>query len=167
MIINRQKVIVIVLLVVVYILLGNARSIQENPIVPGANIAVNMIIPVLAGLLFGPAAGFSVGAIGTAINATITGSIFEFAAVVPHALMGLGSGILALRFPKFIAAFGIIIGHFLNILFFGLLGLLPLELTYTFDFWRGLGYEIFVGLVAIIVIYSIYNLASYRSGGDE
>ena len=48
---KRGNLIKIVVMVLLYVLLGNMSSIQKNPIVPGAIVAVNMIIIVLAGIL--------------------------------------------------------------------------------------------------------------------
>jgi uncharacterized membrane protein len=87
-------------LILLYVLMGNSRAIQENPFIPGAIIAVNMIVPVVGGILFGRACGFWVGLIGTALNAlTPAGSLFEVLAIIPHAAMGYTAGQLSGRVP--------------------------------------------------------------------
>ena len=115
---------------------------------------------VIAGILFGPISGFVVGAFGTSINAfSPAGSLFEFAAIVPHALMGLISGIVAMKYPKFLSSFTIIIGHLLNVVMFLIFGLITMQTISMVEFWLGLGFESFLGILSIIIIYSIYSLA--------
>ena len=89
------------ILIAVYILLGNSRSIQPNPFIPGAIIAVNMIVPVIAGILFGSWTGFLVGIFGTFLNSlTPAGSFFEFLAVLPHGIMGFLAGYFSGKLPS-------------------------------------------------------------------
>jgi uncharacterized membrane protein len=156
----RKEIIQIAVMVALYILLGNSRSIQPNPVVPGAVIAINMIVPVLAGILFGRQAGFVVGILGTTLNSFFPASTaFEIAAIAPHGIMGFAAGWLKQRAPAFIASGALIIGHLLNILMFVLLGLMKFNIIIGIRFWYGLGYEIIVGMLAVIIIVAIYNLA--------
>ena len=75
-------------LILLYALIGNARSIQPNPFIPGAVIAVYMVVPVVGGLLFGPLVGLVAGVFGALLNAiSPAGSPFEFASVLPHGVM--------------------------------------------------------------------------------
>ena len=74
---RQRDVSQVVLPVILYVLLGNARSIQPNPFIPGAVIAVNMVVPVLTGILFGRVPGLLVGLLGTLLNAVSpAGSLF-------------------------------------------------------------------------------------------
>jgi uncharacterized membrane protein len=156
---STKELLQMIILVILYILIGNARSIQLNPIVPGAVIAVNMIIPVIGGILFGWRVGALVGIFGTAINAlTPAGSEFELAAIIPHGIMGFAAGYISEKFPIPLAAASIIIGHILNILSFLAFGLLTFEIINVFRFWYGLAFESLAGIITIVVSIAIYRL---------
>jgi len=149
----------VVVLIVIYVMLGNSRSLEPNPFIPGATIAVNMIVPVLGGILFGARCGFLVGMFGTMANTlSPAGSVFEMLAIVPHSLMGLTAGILKKRYASPISSMSLLVGHMLNILMFTVFSLIPFEILTEFRFWTGILYETFIGVVAIIVITSIYRI---------
>jgi len=155
----RNEILRTVVLIVIYVLLGNARSIQSNPVIPGAVIAANMIVPVIAGILFGKRTGALVGFFGTLLNAlSPAGTVFEFAAIIPHAVMGWSAGFIKEKMPRFIAAFALIIGHVLNIDFFILFKLINFSQIANWIFWRSLVYESFAEIVSIVLIVSIYRL---------
>ena len=158
--IDKRGIIQVIILISIYILLGNARSIEQNPFIPGATIAVNMIVPVIAGILFGPKCGVLTGIFGTLLNSfTPAGSIFELLAILPHGLMGLFAGLLNKKVASPIAALTLSIGHALNLLFFTAFGLILPGTFRNPDFWLGTGYEVFIGIIAIILITTIYRLA--------
>jgi len=147
----------VLVLVLLYFLLGNARSVQENPFIPGALIAVNMIVPVLAGILFGRGTGLSVGIFGTLLNAVgPAGTIFEFLAIVPNGIMGYAAGYF--KVPSPVLAFSIIIGHLLQIFAYVIFAVLPMSALASLNFWYGLIYETFVGVIGVIVIVTIYRM---------
>ncbi len=148
------------ILIVLYVLLGNARSIQPNPFIPGAIIAINMIVPVLAGILFGPWCGLAVGLCGTFINSfTPVGSAFELMATFPHAAMGFVAGLWADRAPTPIPSMALAVGHLGNIAVFLAVGLMPIADVTTARFWFGLLTEFFVGMVAVSLIAALYHVA--------
>lgn len=150
--------------ILLYVLLGNAKSVQENPFIPDATLAINMIIPIIAAILFGWQAGLFTGFLGTTINAIFydllekSSAIFEYMAILPHAIMGFLAGYLKDKLPTPILAGFIAIGHILNIIIFTLMGLIPLDTLYNLNFWYGIGYEIFIDMIVIIIIVSIYKL---------
>ena len=145
--------------VLLYVLLGNARSVQPNPFIPGAIIAVNMVIPVLAGILFGRVAGLLVGLLGTLLNAvTPAGSLFEFLSIVPHGIMGWVAGHYREKVPTLILACSLIVGHGLNILMYVLFGALSFASLLHLTFWYGLAYETFAGVIAVSILAGIYRL---------
>lgn len=156
--ITQKQLIQIVVMILLYILLGNISEIQANPFVPGAIVAVNMIIIVLAGILFGRKVGFGVGLIGTFGNAlTPAGNAFEFAAILPHAIMGYTAG--NLREDKksiFTSSLSILLGHILNIISFLLFGLFAIENLQGSKFWIGLGYESVFGIITINLLAWLY-----------
>jgi uncharacterized membrane protein len=156
---RQREVLQVVLPVILYILLGNARSVQPNPFIPGAIIAVNMVIPVLAGILFGRVAGLLVGLLGTMINAmTPAGSLFEFLSIVPHGIMGWVAGHSLEGVPTLILACSLIVGHGLNILVYLLFGALSFAYVLHATFWYGLAYETFAGVIAVTILAGIYRV---------
>jgi len=156
---RQERLFQVVLPAILYVLLGNARSIQPNPFIPGAIIAVNMVIPVLTGILFGRVAGLLVGLLGTLLNAVSpAGSLFEFLSIVPHGIMGWVAGYFRERAPTPILACAVIIGHGLNILMYVLFGVLSFAALLHLAFWYGLAYETFAGVIAVTILAGIYRL---------
>lgn len=135
-----------------YVIIGQFVRLIPNPMVPGAIIALNMVVVVIAGILLGPAAGALVGLVGTAVNGFMTpaGNPFERAAVIPHAIMGLAAGLIGAR-SVVAGSLTIIIGHVLNILVFVLIGLLPIAAVTVAVFFVGLAFETAVDLVVILI----------------
>ena len=155
----RKDVSRVVLPVILYVLLGNARSVQPNPFIPGAVIAVNMVIPVLSGILFGRLPGLLVGLLGTSLNAiSPAGSLFELLSIVPHGIMGWVAGHFRERMPTPILACSLIVGHGLNILMYVLFGALSFASVLHLTFWYGLAYETFAGVIAVTILAGIYRL---------
>lgn len=156
---RRGGVFQVVLPVVLYVLLGNARSIQPNPFIPGAIIAVNMVVPVLAGILFGRVPGLLTGLLGTLLNAiTPAGSVFELLSIVPHGIMGWVAGHFRERLPTVFLACSLIVGHGLNILVYVLFGALSITSLFHLAFWYGLIYETFAGVIAVTILAGIYRI---------
>ena len=149
-----------IVLILLYALIGNARSIQPNPFIPGAVIAVYMVVPVVGGLLFGPLTGLVVGVFGALLNAiSPAGSPFEFAWVLPHGIMGLTAGFLRGKIPTpFAAAIALAIGHGLNVASYVVTDLLKTKPLDDLAFWYGLGYETLVGTVTVFVMVTFYRL---------
>ncbi len=148
-----------IILILIYVMLGNSRSLEQNPFIPGAAIAVNMIVPVIAGILFGRKTGLFVGLFGTFINTlTPAGSVFELLAIIPHGIMGYSAGALKRRVASPIAALALTIGHALNILLFSLFGLMDLSAFSDPSFYYGLIYEVFIGIITIVIIITIARL---------
>ncbi len=157
----RNEAIIVAVFVVLYVLIGNARSIHENPFIPGAVIAVNMIVIVLAGILFGKRTGFLVGIIGTALNYfSPAGSIFELLSIIPHGIMGLSAGFLKERFSTPLAGLSLVVGHTLNTIVYIGFDLVPKDALSNPQFWSGIAYEVFIGVIAITLIASIYKLGA-------
>ena len=153
-----------IFLVVLYVLLGNARSVQPNPFIPGAVIAVNMIIPVIAGILFGVRTGLAVGFFGTLLNAlSPIGNLFEYLSIIPHLIMGGTAGLLKGKIPSPYIALTILIGHSLNLTLYWLFGLIPETLFGSLVFWYGIGYEALIGIVVIIVLTAVYRMGIERN----
>ena len=156
---TRRTLIATGILVILYVLLGNARSIEENLFIPGATIAVSMIVPVVGGVLFGKRVGFAVGILGTLANSlSPAGSIFTYLAILPHGIMGFTAGYLQERIGPPIPALSIMVGHFLNIFAYISFGLIPMGTISDSTFWLGLGYETVIGVMTIALIVAIYRM---------
>lgn len=147
----------IIILTTLYVLLGNVPAIQKNPIIPEAVVAVNMIIIVLSGILFGKRTGAIVGFLGTLINALITGSSFEYFAILPHTIMGYFAGFFKERTNNILASLSIIIGHALNIVSYLVIGILSISNFQNSDFWLGIIYETIFGIISIIILAYLYE----------
>lgn len=148
---STRQIAYVAVLAALYAVLGQVVRFIPNPMVPGAIIALNMVVVVIAGILLGPLPGALVGLIGTFVNAiSPAGNPFEWAAIVPHAIMGASAG-WARRAPVVLAALTIVVGHVLNILAFIIAGLLPANQVTATVFSAGLGLEIVVDVVVISI----------------
>lgn len=146
---STRQIAYIAVLAALYVVVGQLVRFLPNPMVPGAIIALNMVVVVIAGMLLGPLAGALVGLIGTFVNAiSPAGNPFEWAAIVPHAVMGYSAG-LARRAPVVLAALTIIVGHALNILAFVIARLLPANQVTATVFSVGLLVEVIIDVVVI------------------
>lgn len=168
----------VAVLVILYTLIGNARSVEPNPFIPGAIVAVNMVIPVLAGVLFGARTGLLVGFFGALANALVLHTLnpqgnpqahlsaeFELLAAAPHAAMGFLAGYLRRWLPTFILAGSLIVGHVLSIAFFltvpPLLGqepLVPFHVLMNSNLWYAILYETFIGIITVTVMTAVYRI---------
>lgn len=163
---GKRNFVFAIVFIVLYVLLGNARSVKPNPYIDGAVIAVNMIVPVVAGIVSGKKTGAVVGFFGTLLNAiSPAGSIYEFAAVIPHTIMGYTAGFLRQKYATPVSAFALLIGHILNIIMFLVTGLIQAHVL-TGYFFLGIAYESFFGIVAIIISVSIIKMG-FMNGSDK
>lgn len=153
----------VALLAAMYVVLGQVVRFIPNPMVPGAIVALNMVVVVIAGILLGPAAGALVGLVGTSVNAiSPAGNPFEWAAVIPHTIMGLAAGLLGRR-SLVLGALTIIVGHVLNVGAFILVGLMPATQMAVTIFSVGLLAEVVIDLVVILI--AVPLLRPLVSGG--
>jgi len=156
---NDANIIKIFVFILLYVLLGYVNSYVPNPIVPEAIVAVNMIIIVIAGILFGKEVGLIVGLMGTLINAVImgnsSGADFEYASIIPHLIMGWTAGKLREKNGLFISSLAIVVGHALNKIAYLIVGLMKTA-DINSVFWKGLGYEAILGIISIIIISWLY-----------
>lgn len=149
---STRQIAYVAVLAALYVVVGQVVRFIPNPMVPGAIIALNMVVVVIAGILLGPTAGALVGLIGTGVNGFLTpaGNPFERAAVIPHAIMGLTAG-LAGRRSVIVGALTILVGHILNIIAFIILGLMPATQMAATVFSIGLLVEVVIGIVVILI----------------
>jgi uncharacterized membrane protein len=146
-----RRALLVVGFAAVYVAIGQFVHLIRNPMVPGAIIALNMVVVVAAGILLGPAAGAAVGLLGTGINGfyTPSGNPFERAAIVPNILMGTAAGFAGRR-STFTGALTVLVGHALNVFVFVVRGLMPASTMRGPLFFSGLLFEIVVDVVVIM-----------------
>ncbi|TMI99055.1 MAG: ECF transporter S component, partial [Bacillati bacterium ANGP1] len=65
---STRQIAYVAVLAALYVVLGQVVKFLPNPMVPGAIIALNMVVVVISGILLGPRAGALVGLIGTGVN---------------------------------------------------------------------------------------------------
>lgn len=150
---TRQMAFVAVF-IALYAVIGQVIRFIPNPMVPGAIIALNMTVVVVAGILLGPRSGALVGGLGSLLDGVIRSSLFQLWAIGPHAVMGFVAGLLALANPR-LAAFAILVGHALNIIVYVLVGLLPSTQVAVGIFWIGLATETVVDLIVIWLVVAL------------
>lgn len=131
-----------------------------NPVLPSANLALNMIFPILAGYFYGPLSGAVAGAIGTGLAAFAGPDIYDALSILPHALMGYAAGLAGGSRSQFAGALSIIIGHLLNILFYWRFDLIPFD--HTEILLLGLLTETTIDVVAIILLIVFLQKPLYR-----
>lgn len=122
-----------------------------NPMVPGAIIALNMIMPVLAGYFYGPWSGALAGGAGTGIAAVFGGSMFNYLAIVPNAIMGYAAGWSGKFRSEFLSAATILVGHALNMLVFIATGLITIPADKAGITLLGLAAESMIDIIAIVL----------------
>jgi len=145
---SARQIAFIAVFIALYAAIGQVIRFIPNPMVPGAIIALNMTVVVIAGILLGPVPGLLVGGLGSLLDGVIRGSAFQLWSIGPHAVMGLVAGLLARANPA-VAALAIIVGHALNIGVYLVVGLLPANQVGVAIFWTGLLAETVVDLIVI------------------
>ncbi len=152
----------IILFTLLYPATAPLTRFVPNPMVPGADVALNMIIPVLAGYFFGPLSGAAAGGIGAAIAALIQADLFDCMAILPHAIMGLLAGWAGNHRLDMAAAGSVVVGHFLNLLFFTRLGLMVISREQIGGVILGLVTETSIDIVAVILVIALIKNQLYR-----
>jgi len=153
----RRSIIQILVVSILYVLLGNARSIQPHPFFQGTDLAVTMIIPVIAGILFGWRVGLVSGVIGSILQYfSPGGSFLDLYRLIPNAIMGFTAG--HLKFSPVFAAFTIALGNIIIIILFLISNIISIHVLSIPSFWFGFFYEIFIEYVAILLIVNVYRL---------
>lgn len=136
-----------------------------NPMVPGAIIALNMIMPILAGYFYGPWSGAVAGGAGTGIAALLGGSIFNYLAIIPNAVMGAVAGWTGKFRSEFLTAATILVGHSLNMLVFIGTGVISVPAGKAGTTLLGLAAESMIDIIAIVLV--IHLLKRYLYSADR
>jgi uncharacterized membrane protein len=158
---NGKRIVGLTVLILAYPLMHYIVQYIPNPFVPHANLAINMIFPILAGYFFGPISGAVAGALGTGVSALLAPDIYDALAILPHMTMGLLAGIAGNSQAQFPSALCIAVGHILNILFFWRFGFL--EYTGWYTLALGLVTESTIDVVAIILIIVFFQRLLYET----
>lgn len=173
---TTRIVVQVVLFVAVYLLLVNARSEQLNPILPGSRMAVEMVVPVIAGLLFGSWMGLAVGLLGALAAAAVAaawglpeGALLlatpagkQLLAALPLALSGLAAGWLRTLLPSPLPAGSLLLGHLLKIPIALFAGQLTLGIVTGRLYWLGVAWETLIGVAVITAATGIYRFGIER-----
>lgn len=136
-----------------------------NPFVPSANLALNMIFPVLAGYFYGPLSGAIIGAIGTGLSALIGADVYDAMSILPHAIMGYVAGLAGATRAQFPSALSILCGHLLNILFYWRFDLLTIDDAGIL--FLGLLTESTIDVVAIVLFIVVLQKQLYREADQR
>lgn len=154
----KQRIPALVL-IGVYALLANARTASANPFAPGDPVDVPMLLPVLAGVLFGPLNGLLVGFFGTMLSATTpSGDLFDVLSILPHAIMGWLAGWLAGRVPTPIPMLAIYAGLFLNSVAYWLAGELRWREATQTQYLLARAGEGLMLLMACLILAALYRV---------
>jgi uncharacterized membrane protein len=151
---SARQIAYIAMFIALYAVIGQVIRFIPNPMVPGAIIALNMTIVVVAGILLGPGPGAFAGGLGSLLDGIVRGSSYQIWSIGPHAVMGLVAGVLGRTNPT-LAPFAIIVGHALNIVVYLLVGLLPASGVAVGIFWIGLAVETVIDIVVIYLVVAL------------
>src|SRR2546427_6444976 len=97
---STRRIAYAAVLAALYVVIGQFVRIPNPMVGGGAIIAINMVVVVIAGILLGPAGGALTGLVGTSLNAVFLGTgaaPYEFAAIIPHTIMGFTAGVVGRR----------------------------------------------------------------------
>lgn len=158
---TRKRLIGITAFTLAYPALELVIQYLPNPMVPGAIIALNMIMPVLAGYFYGPWSGAIVGGAGTGIAALLGGSIFNYLAIIPNAIMGAVAGWTGKFRSEFLTAATILVGHTLNMFVFIGAGVITIPAEKVGTTLLGLGAESMIDIVAIVLLIMVLKRYLY------
>ncbi len=154
----RKHLLPVLLFVALYLLINHARGVPLNPFT-AQPLSLALIVPVLAGILFGRTVGFLTGFFATLIDGFLFGfSAMTLATVIPHALMGGLAGTLAVRFMAPVSATALFAGHALRVLFFFVFGFLSFSQLSTPAVWLGIFTEGIMGVFAVIILVRLYRV---------
>ena len=152
--------------VIVFTLLfpATASLVQyiPNPMVPGAIVSLNMILPVLAGYFYGPLSGAVAGGVGTLLTALWQVDVFYAVSTISMTVVGLVAGWSGKYRSEVLSASTIVLAHAMNILFFVRLGLLVIPPERVGVTLLGLTTETIIDIVAIVLIIFLLKVWLYQ-----
>lgn len=124
-----------------------------NPMVPGAIVSLNMILPILAGYFFGPLSGLVAGAVGVWLTALFQVDQFYLSGVFTLGLIGMLAGLIGRNHRAEIStAVTIILAHIINILVLIRMGMLSIPADRLGVTILGLSSEAAIDIIAILLL---------------
>ena len=157
-----KQVTIASIFILIYVLLGNARSAYTNPFIPEWEMTVTIIVPVIAGILFGRYIGLSVGFFGSLINSfSPAGTLLDSLNILPFSVIGFLAGYWNKRSSLSILSVIIILGHILRMILLLISGVIPWTYPFHFDFWAAIGFESIIGMISVVLLASIYEFARH------
>ena len=153
---NKKQLIGTLVFTLLFPVLGSLVQYIPNPMVPGAIISLNMIIPILAGYFYGPLSGLVVGSTGTLLAALLQANQFYLAGIYSLALVGALAGWIGSNYRSEIpSAATILVAHAANILIFLRMGMLVIPPERIGVTLLGLATESMIDIVAAVLIMTI------------
>ncbi|RLC79408.1 MAG: hypothetical protein DRJ03_23550 [Chloroflexi bacterium] len=134
-----------------------------NPMVPGAIVGLNIILPVLAGYFYGPLSGAVAGGVGTLLTALWQVNVFYAVGAISLTIAGAAAGWSGKYRSEALSASTIILAHALNILFLTRLGLLVIPPERVGATLLGLAAETVIDIVAIVLIITLLKERLYQT----
>ena len=141
----------------------------ENPMIPeGGILALDMALPLIAGILFGPRFGLLVGLVGTSTIWLVSLPLelpfdrsLTLCSILPLGIAGYLSGVLAQKQSVFISslpmALPMALAHLLNVLVFYLTGVRPSSELFTSPVALWLLGETMIGILFINLVCLTYR----------
>ena len=161
---NKKQLIGILVFTLLFPVLGSLVQYIPNPMVPGAIISLNMIIPILAGYFYGPFSGLVVGGTGTLLAALLQANQFYLAGVYSMALMGVLAGWVGRNYrSEVLSAATILVGHAANILILICMGMLVIPPERVGVTLLGLATESMIDIVAAVLLMVILKRWLYQN----
>ncbi len=150
---NRIQLLGILVFTLLFPVLASLVQYIPNPMVPGAIISLNMILPILAGYFFGPFSGLIVGSTGILLAALLQADKFYITGVYSLALAGALAGWIGRkRRLHFFSAATIFIAHTMNILVLLRMGMLDIPSDRIGVTILGLVTESVIDIIAVLLI---------------
>ncbi len=151
--------------ILAYWIVGNLSTFIPNPMLPEANLAFQMVVPVIWGMVWGWQAGAIVGFFGTFGNSLIQFvqgyfNPYETVSILVHPFMGALAGFLT-NYHFMLGAGSIFVGHIFNIIFYLLIGIINVAYVTSPAHLRGLISEGILGFLIVVLAYYLLKGKDY------
>jgi len=161
----RRKSLLVLIFVAIYPLLRLVITQHiPNPVIPDGVLALDMALPLIAGILFGPLVGLLAGLFGPGVAYLFClplevgfDSSLLLGAIISLGIAGWLSGKLAQRHSILISSLPIILAHLLNILLFWLFGFRSSAELFNSSVGFGLLGETMIEILLINLVCLIYR----------
>jgi energy-converting hydrogenase Eha subunit B len=161
---NHNRLLGIALFTLLFPITAPLMQCIPNPMVPGAIVSLNMILPILAGYFYGAISGMIVGGTGALFAALLQANQFYLAGVYSMGLVGALAGWIGRHHRAEIpAATTIILSHIINILVLirvGMLDIPPERIGVTL---LGLTAESAIDIIATMLVIATLKQWLYQT----